>query len=93
MSPKPQVVDLIAFGNFPDIFLALPPAAKVSIGKLLTCLQDNPYDPALQLACVLDPSGDRFAYTLPERYVVYWQIVQSGHSPRITIRLTDIKQL
>jgi hypothetical protein len=92
MSPKPQVVDLIADNNFLDIFLALPPAAKVSIGKLLTCLQDNPYDPALQQAA-LDPSGDRFAYTLPEGYVVYWQVVQSGHSQSITIRLTDIKQL
>ena len=90
-------VDLIAYEDFARDWNALAPAAKLSVGKLLKCLQNNPYDPDLQQRCDLDSSGERYAFTVPEGYVVYWQVAQSGPLsvlalPSITIRLTGINR-
>lgn len=87
MSPSPGIdVVLLAGENFAREFRALSPEAKRSVGEFLRRLQANPYAPALQLACEVDPSGERYAFRIPEGYAVYWRVVESGSGETITIR-------
>src|SRR5665213_1561044 len=93
MSPSPEIqVVLIPYNNFGRDFMALTPEAKRCVGEFLKRLQANPYEPALQLACVLDPSGERYAYKIPEGHAVYWRVVESGSGETITIRF-EIKRV
>lgn len=71
MSPSPEIqVVLIPNNNFGRDFMALTPEAKRSVGEFLRRLQANPYEPALQLTCELDASGERYAYRIPQGYAV-----------------------
>ncbi len=93
-------VDLLPYDGFPEDWEALDPRAKKSIGLLLKRLQEGPYKPDLQEACELE-SGERYAYKVPEGYVVYWTILSNSQYgsilPKkedvITVKLTGIRRL
>lgn len=59
--------------SFDEDWARLPHDVQVVLASFLEKLQRNPYDPDIQKQAAIGDS-ERFAYQLPQGYVLYWRV-------------------